>query len=43
MAVRAPIIFLSRRDEGCFSDHEVLDEEQEEKAFCHRRTPLCQA
>lgn len=43
MAIRAPVAFVSTRDEGCFSDHEVLDEEQEEKAFRRRHTPLSQA
>jgi hypothetical protein len=43
MAIRAPIVFLSGENEGCFSDHEVLNEEQEEKAFCLRRASLCQA
>jgi hypothetical protein len=43
MAIRAPIVFLSRKNDGCFSDHEVLDEEQETKAFCSRRAPLCKA
>jgi hypothetical protein len=34
MAIRTSVIvFLSREDEGCFSDHEVPDEEQEKKAF----------
>ncbi|MDF2688981.1 MAG: hypothetical protein K0Q80_1946 [Microvirga sp.] len=43
MAIRAPVAFVSTREEGCVSDHEVPDEEQEEKAFCRRHTPLSQA
>jgi hypothetical protein len=39
MAIRTPVVvFLSRKNEGCPSDHEVLDEEQEKKVFCIRRT-----
>jgi hypothetical protein len=43
MAIRAPVAFLIREDGGCFPVHEVLDEEQEEKAFCLRCASLCQA
>jgi hypothetical protein len=43
MAIRASVVFLKRKGEGGFSDHEVLDEEQEKKAFCSRCTPLCEA
>ena len=43
MAIRASVVVLSRRNEGCFSDHEVLDEEQEKKAISRRSTPLCEA
>jgi hypothetical protein len=43
MAIRAPVAFLIRKDGGGFPDHEVLDEEQKEKAFCLRRASLRQA
>jgi len=43
MAIRAPIVFLSRGNDVCFSDHEVLDEEQEKKALRSRRAPVCKA
>ena len=43
MAIRALIVFLNRKNDGGFSDHEVLDEEQEKKAFCSRRAPRCKA
>jgi hypothetical protein len=43
MAIRAPVVFLIRKDGGCFSVHEVLDEEQEEKAFRIRGAPLRKA
>ncbi len=40
MAIRSSVVvFLTRKDEGCFSDHEVPDEEQKKKTFSIRRTP----
>lgn len=33
MAIRVSVVvFLNRKSEDCFSDHEVPDEEQEKKA-----------
>jgi hypothetical protein len=31
MATRISVVFLSKGNEGCFSDHEVPDEEQKKK------------
>lgn len=40
MAIRTSVVvFLSGENEGCFSDHEVPDEEQKKKAFRSQRTP----
>jgi hypothetical protein len=38
MAIRTPDVFPSGKNEGCSSDHEVLDEEQKKKTFYIRRT-----
>ena len=44
MAIRTPlVVFLDRKNAGCSSVHEVLDEEQEKKTFWIRSTPRCKA
>ena len=44
MATRmSVIVFHKWKNEGCFSDHEVPDEEQKKKTLCLRRTPLRKA
>ncbi len=44
MAIRvSAVVFLSRKSEGCFLDHEVPDEEQEKETFRVQCTPCCKA